>query len=128
MPYSCSVMGCSNTPDVHRGIGVHKLPSADDQRPQVRKRRKLWVDFLNTKRKCYTITSHSRVCSVHFSPEDFEKRYCSLSGTQPSFPKLLRDKFGVIGIPKFQTAAVASPVTERSWRRVSISICQFCST
>ena len=33
-----------------KGIAVHKIPSAGDERPQAKKRREQWIDFVKAKR------------------------------------------------------------------------------
>lgn len=69
MPFRCVAGGCSNTPDAANNISLHKFPQDDDSRPQEKKRRKLWVNFVNTKRGKWTPTS--RLCSAHFTDDDF---------------------------------------------------------
>ena len=120
MPYSCSVFGCSNEPNIERGIGLHKVPNDGDTRPEVKRRRRLWVQFINTKRKNYTVNAHTRVCSAHFHSDDFERKFTSLPGAKPTFPRLARDQFGVIGVPRFQHSAAEETtlVSDRSRRNV----------
>lgn len=40
MPSRCVAGGCSNTPDLEKGIGLHSIPYFGDDRPQAKKRRK----------------------------------------------------------------------------------------
>ena len=52
MPTRCVAGGCSNTPDLEKGIAL-SLPYFGDDRPQAKKRRKKRVDFVKQKRaKC----------------------------------------------------------------------------
>ena len=44
MPSRCVVGGCSNTPDLERGIALHTIPFHRYKRPMAKKRRKRWVD------------------------------------------------------------------------------------
>ena len=50
MPSRCVVYGCSNLPDPEKGISLHKIPFYNDSRPEAIKRRKVWVDFVKSKR------------------------------------------------------------------------------
>lgn len=81
MPYRCVAANCGNYPDPSRSIGLHDFPSTKET-----KRRRLWQNFVNTKRtekqgKWY-ITKNSRLCSEHFKPEDFESPFITIPGTQ----------------------------------------------
>ena len=42
----CVAGGCSAFPDVEKGLVLHAIPSYNDDRPEARKRRKKWVDFV----------------------------------------------------------------------------------
>ena len=51
MPGRCVVGGCSAFPDVQIGLILHAIPFLnDDERPEARKRRKKWIDFVKQKR------------------------------------------------------------------------------
>ena len=61
MPTRCVAAGC----------GTHFIPYYGDERPEPKKRRKKWVDFLKQKRAGWEPSKTSVLCSVHFKPEDF---------------------------------------------------------
>ncbi|CAJ1056930.1 THAP domain-containing protein 6-like isoform X3 [Xyrichtys novacula] len=67
MPYSCSAWGCRNRCSVEtrsRGVTFHCFPKDN----QLRKR---WEVAL--RRKDFTATKFSRLCSEHFRQEDFDR-------------------------------------------------------
>ena len=69
---------------------MHKIPSDNDPRPEVRRRRQRWIKFVNETRKHWTPGKTSSICSVHFKPEDFTRPF------QSNLKRLLReDEFGV---------------------------------
>ena len=71
MPGRCVVGGCSTFPDVQKGLILHAIPFLDDERPEARKRRKKWVDFVKQKRAKWEPTRNSSICSKHFTEEDY---------------------------------------------------------
>ena len=50
MPARCLAGGCFAFPDVEKGIILHAIPFYNDDRPEARKRKKKWVDFVKQKR------------------------------------------------------------------------------
>ena len=60
MPTRCVAAGC----------GMHFIPYYGE-RPEPKRRRKKWVDFLKQKRARWEPLKTSVLCSVHFQPEDF---------------------------------------------------------
>lgn len=74
MPARCVVGGCSNTRNIQEGIGLHTIPFYGDNRPEAKKRRKRWVDFVKAKREKWEPSKNSVICSRHFKPEDFARR------------------------------------------------------
>ncbi|XP_073256636.1 uncharacterized protein [Porites lutea] len=90
MVEKCVVFGCSNSRNVERGISMHKIPSDNDPRPEVLRRRQRWIKFVNETRKHWTPGKTSSICSVHFKPEDFTRPF------QSNLKRLLKeDEFGV---------------------------------
>ena len=90
MVEKCVVFGCSNSRNVEKGISMHKIPSDNDPRPEVRRRRQRWIKFMNETRKHWTPGKTSSICSVHFKPEDFTRPF------QSNLKRVLReDEFGV---------------------------------
>ena len=75
MPTRCVAGGCSNTPDLDNGIALHSIPYFGDDRPQAKKRRKKWVDFVKQKRAKWEPSKNSAICSVYFKPEDFKRLF-----------------------------------------------------
>ena len=75
MVQKCVVYGCSNTKDEKKGISIHTIPFFNDSRPEAMKRRRKWISFVNATWKNWTVSKHSVICSVHFSPEDFSRLY-----------------------------------------------------
>ena len=75
MPHRCVVFGCSNEPNVNEGYVLHTIPYANDQRPEAKKRRKVWADFVKMKRVKWEPSSSSVICSRHFKPDDFMTHY-----------------------------------------------------
>lgn len=71
MPKRCVAAGCSNERNLEEGISLHKLPFYGDDRPEAKKRRKKWVDFVRLKRAKWEPSQSSVLCSKHFQREDF---------------------------------------------------------
>ena len=116
MPNRCIVYGCSNISNIEKGIPLHKFPSEDDSRAQVRRRRQQWIAFVQRKRKHFTPSKSSRICSAHFDKEEFEQKFVNLSGQPKPVPSLKKYVFGVVTIPKFQTPQEPEPPSDRTQR------------
>ncbi len=71
MPNRCVAAGCSNVPDPSKSIGLHKFPEDNDSE---KKRRRLWIAFVQTKRAKWSPTDTSRLCSQHFKGTAFVSR------------------------------------------------------
>ena len=50
MPTICIAAGCSNQNDEAQGISLHVSPCFEDDRPEAKRQRKKWVDFVKQKR------------------------------------------------------------------------------
>ena len=85
---------CSNQKDEDKGILLHMIPFFEDDRPEA-KRKKKWVDFVKRKRAKWEPSKRSVICSLHFRPEDFERRYAlGEPGGRKSMPLwLCKDEF-----------------------------------
>ena len=98
MPNRCVVEGCSNVANPAGGISLHFIPFAGDKRPEAKRRRKQWVDFVHNKREKWEPTPNTSVCSAHFAKEDFHNMFATLSTKKPP---LIFDKIGVVAIPNY---------------------------
>jgi len=96
MPFRCVVYGCSNTPS--KDISLHKIPYYNDDRPEAKRRRKEWVDFVKLKRASWTATANSRICSAHFEEDAFSTRYPDIT-TISFVPRLKTDDIGICARP-----------------------------
>ena len=100
MPNRCVVGGCSNAPDISKGIVLHKIPFAGDDRPQAKKRRQQWIDFVKTKWAKWEPTKNSCICSVHFKLQDFLRMFAVAPvQTERYMPRLVSDDIGIAAIP-----------------------------
>ena len=88
MPNRCVAGGCSNVPDPSQNIGLHKFPEDNDLE---KKRRRLWVAFVRTKRAKWSPTANSRLRSQHFQTEDFESPFVTIPGTDFVSRSVLRE-------------------------------------
>ena len=75
MPTICVAAGCCNHKDEAKDMSQHVIPFFEDERAEAKRRRKKWVDFVKQKRAKWQPSKHSVICSVHFKPEDFERRF-----------------------------------------------------
>ena len=99
MVFSCVAANCTNKSSLKDGISLHTIPYFNDDRPEAKRRRKIWVDFVKAKRVLEPSKS-SCLCSAHFIPEDFERRFHLLPGqTRPNFQKLRTDEVGICVFP-----------------------------
>ena len=121
MPDRCVVYGCNNTKDHEHGISIHKIPYFGDVRPEAKKRRKRWTDFVKQKRAKWSESKFSVICSEHFVPEDFQRQYSSIPGMdEPYRRSLVADQLGTTAFPTIFEPKARSKPTERSRRQVSL--------
>ena len=97
MPNRCVVGGCSNVANPKEGISLHFIPFSGDERPEAKRRRKQWVDFVRLKRAKWEPTPNSSVRSEHFEKKDFCDMFATLSNKKL---RLACDEVGVVAIPK----------------------------
>ena len=120
MPDRCVVFGCNNSASLEKGISVHRIPFWNDDRPEAKRRRKLWIDFVKKKRAHWTPTQASAVCSVHFTADSYERRFGSLPGLgKPCHPRLKRDEIGIKSFPTL-FKPVSEEISVRSHRQVRL--------
>ena len=60
------------------------------------------------------------ICSRHFQPTDFERRFNFLPGQSLQFPRLKADEFGISVYPTVYAGTEQTPQSERSKRKVRI--------
>ena len=115
MPERCVVFGCSNVKDTKKGISLHRIPYFGNER-QAKRRRKVWVQFVSRKRANWEPSKSSVICSQHFVPEDFERRFLSLPGLTDSLKvRLKEDKFGISVYPTKYLQSVEPLLDEKGF-------------
>lgn len=64
--------------NVQDGIALHTIPFYGDDRPESKKRRKRWVDFVKLKHAKWEPSKTSVICSKHFKikADDFVLAAC----------------------------------------------------
>ena len=113
MPNRCVAGNCGNVPNLELGIVLHAFPFYGDERPVAKRRRRWCVEFVKAKRAKWEPTQSSRLCSAHFKPEDFMRRFNNLEGQgQPVIPRLIHDEIGVVHVPTVH----ATPTTSMNGR------------
>ena len=117
MPLRCILPTCSNNPDKERYVALHKVPFFNDDRPEAKRRRKRWVDFINSKRADpWQLSKDTSVCSKHFTPDSFVRKVF-LPGTTP---RLIRDDIGVVPFPTILEKKNVEEMSERTRRKVRL--------
>ena len=71
MPFYCAVANCKHKASLKGGISLHTIAYFNDERPEAKQWRKIWVDFIGAKR-VFGASKTSTICSAHFKPEDYE--------------------------------------------------------
>ncbi len=100
MPNYCVVFGCSNIACTKNRVSLFKIPFRNDDRPEAKRRRKLWVNFVTRTRKKWKPGTNSSICSAHFTEESFQRRFNTLPGMSGTYvPMLMRDDFGINASP-----------------------------
>ena len=115
MPLRCILPTCSNNPDKESCIALHKIPFFNDDRPEAKRRRKRWVQFVNSKRAdTWQLSKDTAVCSKHFTQESFVRKVF-VPGTTP---RLIRDEIGVVPFPTVLEKKNVEEMSERTRRKV----------
>ena len=70
MPKRCVVAGCSNIGDKEKEISLHAILYSGDERPEAKKRRKKWTDFVSLKRANIQLYAMS-ISSLRIFCDDF---------------------------------------------------------
>ena len=104
MPHRCVVGGCSEVRSLENGIALNTMPFYGDERPVAKKRRKRWIDFVRLKRAQWEPSKSSVICSKHFKPDDFVRKYTLVKDQEAlSIPHLERNSFGITTFPTVHT-------------------------
>jgi len=104
-------------PDVQEGLILHGTPFLDDERPEAKKRRKKWVDFVKQKRAKWEPTRNSSICSRQLTQDDYIRRFSIVYEVtnKPCMPRLTRDEIVVTVVPSVYAEAVTkTPVVTES--------------
>ncbi|XP_031551686.1 uncharacterized protein LOC116288962 [Actinia tenebrosa] len=117
MPDRCVVGGCSNESSLQLGISLHRIPFFADERPEAKKRRKKWTDFVLKTRKHWKATKLSAVCSDHFLFNDFERYALEIPNTKFYSPRLKKDGVGIVVFPTITKVREEKPPSARSLRQ-----------
>jgi len=117
MPDRCVVGGCGNESSREKVVSLHKIPYFGDDRPEAVKRRKKWIDFVLRRRKKWTATKMSTICSDHFKTEDFARQFVTIPGqSAQNFQRLVRDNIGIVVVPTIYKEKV-KPIVESAQNR-----------
>ena len=130
MPGRCVAAGCSTFADVKKGLILHAIPFFNDERPEAKKRRKKWVDFVKQKRAKWEPTRNSSICSRHFTQDQFIRRFSFADEVtkNPILPRLKRDEIGITAVPSIHAEALTKQpfVTESAKRRLERAVRNLC--
>ena len=93
VPFYCVAANCTNKASLNDGISLDTIPYFNDERAEAKRRRKVWVDFISAERLFVVCTVEdlwsktSTICSHHFTPEDYERRFFALPWlTKTNYP------------------------------------------
>ena len=76
---------------------MHRLPFFSDERPEAKRRRKKWIEFVNRMRAKWLPSKSSVVSSVHCMPEDFVNRFVALPELNEGLQrKVFEDDIGAV--------------------------------
>ena len=104
---------------MQEGKALHRVPYYGDERPEPKKRRKRWVDFVKQKRAKSEPLKFSVICSQHFKPEDVTRLFANVDGGQEEDVLqrwLKKDDLGVCVFPTIHTVGTASKEKPKSDR------------
>ena len=117
MPARCVAANCGNVKDKGRAISVHLIPFYGDTRPEARKRRKMWVDWVKLRRAKWEPSKNSHLCSTHFKDQDFMSQFANEDELKNRW--LCRDEIGICVFPSVHSGAEKEkPLSARDKRMV----------
>ena len=98
--------------------GLHKFREDNDSE---RKRRRLWIAFVRTKRAKWSPTDASRICSQHFKADDFESPFIEIPATAfVSRAVLKKDAVPSIHSQKAEPSNVDNDISSADLRSIRI--------
>ena len=94
--------------NLREGIALHTIPFYGDDRPESKKRRKRWVDFVKLKCSKWEPSKTSVIYSKHFKADNFVPRLDVSSEEQwtPMTPCLKRDDYGINVFPSIHASTI----------------------
>ena len=124
MPARCVCAGCGNFKNVKEGISLYTIPFYGNEKPEAKRRRKRWVQFVKQKRAKWEPSKTSVVCSKHFNQEeDFTRLFTGAEGSEGSEEgleegdimerSLKRDRLGFTVFPTIHTVGKDKPNTAK---------------
>ena len=81
MPFRCVAGNCSNLPNPSKNIILHKFCYESENYPSGKKKRRVWLRFVQTKRAKWCPTENSRLYSENFRPVDCDNPFTVIPGT-----------------------------------------------
>jgi hypothetical protein len=105
--------------NAEKGISLHRIPFLNDDRSEAIRRKKRWINFVKARRDKWVPTKNSAVCSEHFTPESFSRRYSVVSESESTFsPRLIQDNFGIVAYLTIHTKVDTELTTTGRERRM----------
>jgi len=117
----CSAYGCSESDRSKRSLHFYRFPS----REKSPGRYKVWVEFC--KRKYFTPTTNSRLCSKHFKFKDFNQSDIMKSKLMPDLKVRINLNPNVVPTIRSSTTDNSSTLSERNQRADHRKFSQFTS-
>ena len=122
MVNSCVAANCTNKSSLSSGISLHTIPFFNDDRPEAKRRRQIWVDFVKAKRVFQPLKT-SALCSCRaLYVRRLRAKVLNFTWANP---KLRSDDFGICVFPSIHApskkASSESPMqSPRDRRMVSL--------
>ena len=111
MVFSCVAANCTNKASLKDGISLHTIPFFNDDR----------ADFIKAKR-VFEPSKSSTVCSDHFKPEDFERRFFMLPGqTKPNYQKVRTDSIGICVFPSIHATPKPKNISDEQQKHGEVT-------
>ena len=72
--YFCSIAKFGNVKDKEKDISIHTIPFSDELRPEAKKFKQRWIQFVQSTMDKLHLKPRFVVCSVCFSADNFSVR------------------------------------------------------